>query len=33
MPLPPALVGAWIVASIVKGLIMGAVTSLVYKKQ
>jgi hypothetical protein len=32
MPLPLALVGAWIVASIVKGLIMGAVTSLVYKK-
>ena len=32
MPIPLALVGAWIVASIVKGLIMGAITSLVYKK-
>jgi len=32
MPIPLTLVGAWIIASIIKGLIMGAVTSLVYKK-
>ncbi len=32
MPIPFALMVAWIVASLAKGLIMGAVTSLVYKK-
>ncbi len=32
MPIPCSLIVAWIVASIAKGLITGAVTSLVYKK-
>ena len=32
MPIPFSLIAAWIVASIAKGLIAGAVTSLVYKK-